>query len=306
MFGPMAQEPSEVPLPEQPEPSSPAVSDAPSLAGFWVRGGAYLVDALILALCYFLPIQGLAILVGLAYKTIFVSQGGQTPGKMAAGIKVVSVSGEPVGLGRALARAASEYLSAVTVFLGYLPAAFSDKRALHDYICGTRVVYVDGVGSGRKAAFASLGVLGILVMILSIGALGSLGIGGFGKYKSLKVKSGEGATKGSLGLLRSSSSIYYGDAEGVYPATLEALIDPKYLQEIPKTKLADHEETAVWTAYGAEVCTGKKEYGMEIDAAKIKDTGGWGYVNDPQAVCWGQIFVDCTHPDSKGKTWVEY
>lgn len=289
-----------------PPVSDAPVSDAPALAGFWVRGGAYLVDALILSLSAFLGVMGLGFLVGIAYKTIFISQGGQTPGKMAAGIKVVAISGEPIGIGRALARAASEYLSAVILFLGYLPAAFADKRALHDYIAGTRVVYMDGVGAGRKAAFAFLGVLGILVPIVAIGAMASLGVGSFGKFKSLKTKSGEGATKGSLGMLRSSSSIYYGDSEGSYPATLDALVDPRYLQEIPKTKLADHPETAAWTAYGAEVCTGKTEYGMEIDASKLKDTGGWGYVNDPQAPCWGQIFVDCTHTDSKGKAWPEY
>jgi uncharacterized RDD family membrane protein YckC len=297
---------NEAPLPEQPAQPEPSAPAAPALAGFWVRGGAYLVDVLILALCIFLPVQGLGILVGFAYKTIFTSQGGQTPGKMAAGIKVVTLTGEPVGIGRALARALSEYLSGMVLFIGYLIAGFSDKRALHDYICGTRVVYVDGVGTGRKAAFAFLGVLAFVVPILSIGAMASLGYGGFGKYKSLATKSGEGATKGNLGSLRSTAAIYYGDAEGNYPATLDALVSPKYLKEIPKTKIAAHMETNVWTAYGAEVCTGKTDYGTEIDVNKIKDTGGWGYVVDAKASCWGHIFVDCTHKDSKGKHWPEY
>lgn len=294
---------NEASLPEPPAPLAPA---EPALAGFWVRGGAYLVDALILALCVFLPVQGLSILVGLAYKTIFISQGGQTPGKMAAGIKVVAISGEPVGVGRALARALSEYLSAVTLGLGYLVAAFSDKRALHDYVVGTIVVYVEGVGAGRKAAFAFLGVLAFILPLGAIAGMMLTGTGSFGKFKTLSVKSGEGATKGNLGSLRSSLAIYYGDAEGQYPATLDALIDPKYLKEIPKTKLGDHAETGAWTPYGAEVCTGKSEYGTEIDSTKIKDTGGWGYVNDPQAKCAGMVFVDCTHQDTKGKRWPEY
>ncbi len=278
----------------------------PARAGFWVRGGAYVVDFLILMLSVFLPIRSFGFLVGAAYKTIFVSQGGQTPGKMAAGIKVVTVAGGQVGIGRALARALSEYLSAVTLGLGYLAAAFSDKRALHDYISGTRVVYVEGVGAGRKAAFAFLGALGFILPLAAIVLMMTTGAGSFGKFKTLSVKSGEGGTKGGLGSLRSAISIYYGDMEGQYPASLEALIEPRYLQAMPKTKLADHKETDVWTAYGAEVCTGKGEYGNEIDVSKLKDTGGWGYVADATASCWGTIFVDCTHKDTRGRHWPEY
>ncbi|MDD5303614.1 MAG: RDD family protein [Elusimicrobia bacterium] len=294
---------NEAPLPSPPAPSVPAEI---FLAGFWVRGGAFLVDSLILALCAFLPVHGLGFLVGLAYKTIFISQGGQTPGKMAAGIKVLTAAGEPVGVGRALARAASEYLSAILLCIGYMVAASSDKRALHDYIAGTRVIYVDGVGKGRKTAFAALGVFAVLVPVAAGVAMAVFGLGSFGKFKTLSVKSGEGATKGNLGSLRSAISIYYGDMEGQYPATLDALIGPKYVPAMPKTKLADHKETGAWTLYGAEVCTGKTEYGAEIDATKLKDTGGWGYVADPRAKCSGMVFVDCTHRDTKGKLWPEY
>lgn len=298
---------NEAPLPEpspEPLPEAPA-AEAPDLAGFWVRGGAYLLDSLIIALCALVPVKGLGLLVGLAYKTIFISQGGQTPGKMAAGIKVVAVSGEPIGVGRALGRAACEWLSAMLLCLGYLIAAFSDKRALHDYAAGTRVVYVDGVGRGRKIAFACLGAMALILPIVAVASFISFsGLGG--RLGSLKQKAGEGATKGSLGMIRSNASIYYGDMEGVYPATLDALVAPKYLKEIPKAQTASHPATEAWTAYGAEVCTGKTDYGMTIDAGKIKDTGGWGYVADPKAPCHGEVFVDCSHRDSKGKVWVEY
>ena len=294
---------NEAPLPEQPAP--PPAAEA-ARVGFWVRGGAYIIDVIILALCAFLPVMGLSFLVGMAYKTIFISQGGQTPGKMAAGIKVVTVAGEPLGIGRALARAASEYVSAATLGLGYFVAAFSDKRALHDYISGTRVVYTDGVGAGRKAAFATLGVVGLSLPLVAIVLMVSTGTGSMGKFRTLSVKSGEGVTKGNLGSLKSAAAIYYGDAEGQYPATLDALVGPKYIPAIPKTKIDAHMETNVVTLYGAEVCTGKTEYGTQIDAGKIKDTGGWGYVADPKAPCWGMIFVDCSHKDTKGKLWPEY
>lgn len=290
------------PIPPDAAPAEPA-PPAEQLAGFWVRGGAYFVDMLVLSLSVFLPLQGLSVVVGLAYKTIFLSQGGQTPGKMAAGIKVVQVSGEPVGVGRALGRSVAEYLSAALVFLGYAAAAAPGKRALHDYLAGTKVVYVEGVGNGRKAAFATLGALCVLLVA---GVFGAMVFASAGKFSSLIAKSGEGATKGNLGVLRSALAIYYGDNEGQYPATLDALIGPKYVPAMPKTKTGKHPESDAWTPYGAELCTGSTEYGKTIDPSKIKDTGGWGYVADPKAKCYGEVFVDCSHEDTKGRVWPQY
>jgi len=286
-------------------PSQPVVAAEPQRAGFWVRGGALIIDGLILALTALLPVQGLGVLVAIAYKTIFISQGGQTPGKMAAGIKVVAVSGEPIGIGRALARALSEYLSVIPLGIGYMIAATPEKRALHDYVVGTRVVYVEGVGEGRKVAFAAAGALGILLMAAAIGAGAFMAGGNFGRFKELSAKASEGAAKGGLGMLRSGLAIYYGDAEGVYPPDLEALV-PKYVQTMPKAKVGPHMETMVWTAYGAEVCGPPTKFGSEIDASKLKDTGGWGYAADPKSVCWGQVFVDCSHKDSKDALWPSY
>ncbi|MDE2142293.1 MAG: RDD family protein [Elusimicrobia bacterium] len=246
-------------------PALPAPEPA-EFAGFWVRGGAYLIDTLILLLGVLIPVAYVSLFGGLAYRTIFIHKDGQTPGKMAAGIKVIAIGGGPVSLPRSGARSVLEYLSGILLGLGYVVAASPDKRALHDYIAGTRVVYVEGVTAARRTAFALLGVLA--------------------------VKAGEGGTKGGLGSIRSALSIYYGDMEGQYPAGLDAL--------------AGHPETDAWTPYGAEVCTGSTEYGQEIDASKLKDTGGWGYVNDPKAKCWGQVFVDCTHRDVNGKLWAEF
>lgn len=68
--------------------------------------------------------------------------GGQTLGKMATGIKVVSaVPGATLDLGRALLREMLWFVLAVPAGLGFLSAAFSqDCRGLHDCFAGTRVV----------------------------------------------------------------------------------------------------------------------------------------------------------------------
>jgi uncharacterized RDD family membrane protein YckC len=68
--------------------------------------------------------------------------GGQTLGKMAAGIRVVADErDEPLDLGRAILRTLMWLLLAVPAGLGFLTALFSrDHRGLHDRFSGTRVV----------------------------------------------------------------------------------------------------------------------------------------------------------------------
>jgi uncharacterized RDD family membrane protein YckC len=85
---------------------------------------------------------GLFMMIG--YDTLFVGMYGATPGKMALGMEVVRPDGTPVGYGKAFGRALAEIISAMIFYLGYLIAAFdSQKRTLHDRICGTRVVRKD-------------------------------------------------------------------------------------------------------------------------------------------------------------------
>jgi uncharacterized RDD family membrane protein YckC len=60
---------------------------------------------------------------------------------MACGIKVVRPDGDRVSYARALGRYFAEILSGLILAIGYIMAAFdSEKRALHDHICSTRVV----------------------------------------------------------------------------------------------------------------------------------------------------------------------
>jgi uncharacterized RDD family membrane protein YckC len=68
--------------------------------------------------------------------------GGQTLGKMAAGIRVVpAVSDAPLDLGQAFLRTLMWGVLAVPAGLGFLTAVFSrDHRGLHDRFAGTRVV----------------------------------------------------------------------------------------------------------------------------------------------------------------------
>ena len=79
------------------------------------------------------------------YSAILVSTLYATVGKLVFGMKVVRTDGTKVGFGRALARWALFYISAIAFGLLFLVIAFrKDKRGVHDLICGTMVVRQQG------------------------------------------------------------------------------------------------------------------------------------------------------------------
>ena len=132
--------------------------------GFWIRWGAIILDGLILlpltlglsfgaqhfypaAVAYrpsagFLPLlafQGLTRAIQGVYESFFVGRLGGTPGHLICGLQVVRSDGTRVTYGRAVGRFFAKFLN---LYLGYLLAAFTtEKCALHDYVCDTRVVY---------------------------------------------------------------------------------------------------------------------------------------------------------------------
>ena len=76
------------------------------------------------------------------YSTVFLGRYGATPGKMLCRLEVVDADGTRIGYGRGFGRGCAEILSRLICLIGYIMAAFdTQKRALHDYICSTRVVH---------------------------------------------------------------------------------------------------------------------------------------------------------------------
>jgi general secretion pathway protein G len=133
----------------------------------------------------------------------------------------------------------------------------------------------------------------LMIVVAIIGILAAIAIP---KFASLIRKSGEGASKGNLGSIRSSLSIYYGDMEGQYPNKLEALtMNSKYLGAIPVAKTPSYHADS----------------SAEVDATGVtandESTGaGWVFNNittDPNV---GQLNVNCTHTDTKGSVWTSY
>ncbi len=77
----------------------------------------------------------------------------------------------------------------------------------------------------------------LMIVVAIIGILAAIAIP---KFAQMLEKSREGATKGTLGSLKSAASIYYGDQQGIWPSTLNALSTysfSKYMDNISAVKV---------------------------------------------------------------------
>jgi uncharacterized RDD family membrane protein YckC len=125
--------------------------------GFWKRFVAKFVDGIILqvvnmglafavmALANDVAGQIINFFIGIALSAalniFFIGKFGATPGKMMIKAKVVRSNGDPLTYGRATGRFFAEWVSSLTMGIGYLMACWDrEKRSLHDRIADTRVV----------------------------------------------------------------------------------------------------------------------------------------------------------------------
>lgn len=101
-----------------------------------------------------------ALFIGLVYEVAFTATKGQTPGKMAAGIKIVEIKdGSIPGVGMALRRWSVPVLLGLVPFAGlilsplcYLALTWHrDRRGWHDLAAGTMVVKVNRAASPNAA-----------------------------------------------------------------------------------------------------------------------------------------------------------
>ncbi len=87
------------------------------------------------------PLLTFLVFLKLAYFFAFTAVGGQTIGKMATKIRVVTDQDKAVDGARALQRTIAAAVSALVFGLGFVPALIGgERRALHDRVAHTRVV----------------------------------------------------------------------------------------------------------------------------------------------------------------------
>lgn len=149
------------------EPPATPAPDSGQPAGFVVRLGAYLIDAVIVFFATFvvmLPFSLLSMLigskigiigvllslvgwllgmaVGVGYLLVPWAFVGRTPGKKFLGLKVVADDGSgSLGYLKAALRMVGYMVSGMVFFAGFIMVAFTkDNKGLHDMIAGTRVI----------------------------------------------------------------------------------------------------------------------------------------------------------------------
>jgi uncharacterized RDD family membrane protein YckC len=120
-----------------------------SYAGFWKRAAALLIDCIVVSVATGI-LTGATLGVGWflvfflpwVYEAVMLSSVKQaTVGKMALGIVVTDMKGGRITFGRATGRHFAKWISALILGVGFLMAAFTEKKqALHDMIADTLVV----------------------------------------------------------------------------------------------------------------------------------------------------------------------
>ena len=147
-------------------------------AGFWIRVVAYIIDAFILStvmiligtiwslgsddstedLIAIVAQSGMVALISfflnwLYYAILESSEYQATLGKKLLGLHVTDEFGRRISFGRATGRYFSKLISSLILGIGYIMAAFTDrKQALHDKIASTLVIYASGTVSSVPVA----------------------------------------------------------------------------------------------------------------------------------------------------------
>jgi len=127
----------------------------------------------------------------------------------------------------------------------------------------------------------------LMIVVAIIGILAAVAIP---RFAQMLDKSREGATKGNLGAIRSSVSIYYAEKEGVWPADLSSSYT-SYLYPIPPAKANQLGNVSTVT--------------LAADVPAAAGTG-WAYVTTAGATFVGNVFCNSTATDTKGSSFTTY
>lgn len=140
-----------------------------------------------------------------------------------------------------------------------------------------------------------------MTVVAIIGLLAAIAIP---KFADLIVKSKESSMKGRLGAMRSAITIYYSDTEGTFPIDkLSCLtLNKKYLDEIPLVEVPSR-HTATRNV--------KNNDDFGLNAYRTMDPGEWFYWNWTTPSTWdpivqGNVWIGCTHRDSKDQPWSSF
>ena len=139
-------------------------------------------------------------------------------------------------------------------------------------------------------------IVAILVAMAGVAVIGMLAAIAIPQFAALQSRAQEANTRAGLSSLRTALLMYHGETNGRYPKSLaELTAGGKYIQEIPKAAIP-HSLNGPGHATSTSIV-----YGALKGGAGLTDAGGWFYDKTT-----GQVLVNCTHSDVKGKRWDSY
>ncbi len=155
----------------------------------------------------------------------------------------------------------------------------------------------------KKLSKKGFTLIELMIVVAIIGILAAIAVP---KFADMVTKSKEASVKGSLGAVRSAVSIYYGDMEGEFPGNLfESLVfADKYMSSaqglgnftVPKNGTGNpgHSSSNTTAAGVRQSATGTAA--DDSTAIQYYNTGARS----------GEVYVNCTHRDTKSSIWTAY
>lgn len=135
----------------------------------------------------------------------------------------------------------------------------------------------------------------LMIVVTIIGILSAIAVP---KFAQMIHKSREGKTRGNLAALRSSINVYYADTEGIYPKDNLTVLNGKYMNSTPEVHAAGHHGNTMSVFNNDD---------LGMAGLVLADNGAWSYWNWEGSTfggrVWGDLWVGCTHTDTKGNVW---
>jgi len=161
----------------------------------------------------------------------------------------------------------------------------------------------------NKKSAQGFTLIELMIVVAIIGILAAVAVP---KFANLVTKSKEASVKGNLGAVRSAVSIYYGDTEGVYPLNVFVGLTTgnKYLPSLAGTQTIGKFIIPAQGANPGHTLAGKYSNVdntgvLQSDGTSPDDSVALYYVNAVGGRN-GEVFVNCTHFDTKNQLWTSF
>lgn len=149
----------------------------------------------------------------------------------------------------------------------------------------------------------------LMIVVAIIGILAAVAVP---KFASLTIKSREATVKGNMGAVRSAINIYYGDTDGIYPLNLYVGLttNAKYLPSLANLQTLGNFVIPAQTSNPGHAAVGIysniNDTGvLQSDGTSINDSTALYFVNVVGGRN-GEVFVNCTHVDTKSQVWTSF